>query len=82
ERSVLNYRRIPPSTPETGTYDLSQFEPQLVEAIQVLLEKEIPVYFVLDRDPSLWHTFDILESHFSLTQVKESPPVYKVKAGS
>jgi hypothetical protein len=82
ERSVLNYRRIPPSTPEIGTYDLSQFEPQLVGAIQVLLEEEIPVYFVLDRDPSLWHTFDILESHFTLTQIKEGPPVYKVKAKS
>ncbi len=77
-RSVLNYRRIPISDAEEGRYRLEMLEPCLVGSTRRLLDQSIPVYYVLDRQPSSWGSLEILERFFVLESVRGDPTVYRV----
>jgi hypothetical protein len=78
ERSVLNYRRIPTSDPQNERFRLEMHEPCLVEAVGALLLKELPVYYVEDQSPSFWNSLDILQDHYTLELVADSPPTYRI----
>ncbi len=77
-RSVLNYRRIPPSDPEAGRYQMEVFEPRLAEAVDRLLQREIPVYYVEDRSPPFWDSLAILENRFAAEPTYPGACVYRL----
>ena len=79
ERSVLNYRRLPPPDPESGWYQTEVLEPCLRQVIGRLLNTGIPVYYVEDRSPPYWDSLTILQDNFSLALVQEAPNVYRVE---
>jgi hypothetical protein len=78
-RSVLNYRQMIPYDEATHKYDYKKFEPLLVAEIQRLLEAGMPVYYVVDRQPSLYKSFEILQSHFRVAVVGGDEAVYRVQ---
>lgn len=73
ERTTLFYRRM-------NTRDSTEFENTLVQVVNNLLEEEkLPVYYVVDRQPPLMNSLQILERHFTLQLWKETPiSVYRV----
>jgi 4-amino-4-deoxy-L-arabinose transferase-like glycosyltransferase len=77
-RSVLNYRRIPPSDPETGRYRMETFEQRLVQSIDQLLAGGIPVYYVEDKSPPFWDSLAILQRHFKVELVSHDLKVFVV----
>jgi hypothetical protein len=78
DRSVLNYRRIPVSDPDRKQYRIEMLEPCLVQSIDMLLQRDVPVYYVDDRSPPLWDSLDILHKHYEMEIVGESPATYRV----
>ncbi len=79
QRSALNYRRIPTADPRLGRYRVEELEPGLVEAIDVLLLHDIPVYYVKDLSPSFWNSLEILRSNYELTLYREEPEIYRIR---
>jgi len=77
DRSVLNYRRIPESDPAESRYRLEMLEPCMVESIDRLLLKNIPVYYVEDRSPPFWNSLAILQDNYELEKIAESPIMYR-----
>jgi hypothetical protein len=77
-RSVLNYRRIPPSDPSTGQYRMEMFEPHLVQAVESLLDNQIPVYYIEDKSPPLWDSLAILQQNFDMDLIRQEPNIYTV----
>ena len=77
-RSVLNYRRIPSSDPSGGRYRMEMFEPCMVQAIDSLLDNQIPVYYVEDKSPPLWDSLAILQQHFEMKLIRQDPNIYDV----
>jgi len=77
-RSVLNYRRIPPSDTESGRYLLEYLEPCLVQTVDKLLEQNVSVYYVLDANPSFWNSFDIIQNNYEIELQREGPKIYKI----
>jgi hypothetical protein len=67
QRSVLNYRYIPPVDPVNRRYKVDFLEPCLVATINELLAQGIDVYYIDDSSPSFWGTLPVLQSHFELT---------------
>ena len=79
ERSVLNYRRIPLSDEESGRYLIDEYlEPCLVQTVDKLLEQDVPVYYVLDSNPSFWGSFDIIQDNYETQLQFERPNIYKI----
>lgn len=79
ERSVLNYRRIPPSDAERGSYLIKEYlEPCLVQTVDELLEQDVPVYYVLDSNPSFWDSFDIIQNNYETELQYTGPEIYKI----
>ena len=78
DRSVLNYRRIPPPDPEAGRYRMETLEPCLVQTIDRLLEKGTPVYYIEDRSPPFWKSLAILQQHYAVELVQQEPNMYQV----
>jgi len=76
QRSVLNYRRIPPSDSENGRFQVELLEPCLVQTINRLFAQEIPVYFFEDSNPTYWDALDILRQNYNLTAAREKPVLY------
>jgi 4-amino-4-deoxy-L-arabinose transferase-like glycosyltransferase len=66
-RSVLNYRHIPPYDPVAGEYQYDRLECLLVEEVKRLLNLGVPVYYILDGSPPLFHSNEILRRHFILS---------------
>lgn len=77
-RSVLNYRRIPPSDPSTERYRMEMFEPGLIQTIESLLDNQIPVYYVEDKSPPFWNSLAILQQHFEMKLIRQDPNIYNV----
>lgn len=75
-RSVLNYRRIPPSDPENERFQYEWLEPCLSLTVSHLLQAGKPVYYL--KEPNSWDPLEILQTHFELTLVRESPDIYQV----
>ncbi|MCP4363612.1 MAG: hypothetical protein GY796_36900 [Chloroflexi bacterium] len=80
DRSVLNYRRIPPSDAAAGIYLLDWLEPCLTFTVDQLLAADTPVYYIEDTSPPFWGSLEILQTHFQLELVKEGPKIYQVQA--
>jgi hypothetical protein len=78
QRSVLNYRRIPPADAEMGRYRMEILEPCLVAVVGRLLQAQIPVYYVEDQSPPFWDSLALLQRHFVLRQTQSDPIVYQV----
>jgi hypothetical protein len=81
QRSVLNYRRIPPADVQTGRYTMEILEPCLVAVVGKLLEAGHPVYYVEDKAPPFWDSLALLQRHFVLEPAQQDPKVYQVLAG-
>ncbi len=79
-RSVLNYRRIPPVDIKAQRYRLEVLEPCLVAMIERLLDAGRPVYYVEDKTPPFWDSLALLQRHFSLRATPQDPQVYQVTA--
>lgn len=77
-RSVLNYRRIPPSDAVAGRYRVEVLEPCLVQTIDRLLDKHIPVYYVEDKSPPFWDSLAIIQRHFVTKLTQQDPKVHQV----
>lgn len=75
-RSVLNYRRIPPSDPENERYQHEWLEPCLAKTVRNILQAGKPVYYL--KEPKSWDPLEILQTHFELTLVRESPDIYQM----
>ncbi len=78
-RSVLNYRQMVPYDETTGKNNYTQFEPLLVAEIKRLLYTDTPVYYVVDRQPSLLKSYEILQQHFQVTAVSGDETLYRVR---
>jgi 4-amino-4-deoxy-L-arabinose transferase-like glycosyltransferase len=63
-RSVLNYRRIPPSDAKIGAYHFEVMEPCLVQTVDRLLALKNPVYYIPTRAGSIWDVLPILERNY------------------
>jgi hypothetical protein len=81
QRSVLNYRRIPPADVQTGRYTMEILEPCLVAVVGKLLEAGHPVYYVEDKAPPFWDSLALLQRHFVFEPAQQDPKVYQVLAG-
>ena len=80
QRVTLFYRRIPTWDPATGTHRWGKLEPPLVEAVNRLLERGEPVYYVQDSDPPFADSLNILRRHFDLSpQGGTVPLVYRIQ---
>jgi hypothetical protein len=77
-RSVLNYRRIPPSDPSAEKYRTEVLEPCMVQAVESLLDNQIPVYYVEDKSPPLWDSLAILQRNFETKLIQQNPNIYDV----
>jgi 4-amino-4-deoxy-L-arabinose transferase-like glycosyltransferase len=77
-RSVLNYRRIPPSDAKAGRYRHEVFEPCLVQTVDRLLTMGIPVYFVEDGSPTFWNSMAVLERNYSMSLANPDFKVHQV----
>ena len=80
DRSVLNYRRIPPSDEENGRYLVEYLEPCLVQTVDRLLEQNVSVYYVLDANPSFWNSFDIVQNNYETELKRDGPKIYEITA--
>ncbi len=78
DHSVLNYRRIPESDPESQSFRGEMLEPCMVLSVSRLLAAGTPVYYVLDSDPSAWGTLEMLDTYLDLEIVREAPAIYSV----
>jgi hypothetical protein len=78
-RSVLTYRHMVPYDPTTGKYQPAQLENVLVAEVQRLLDEGTPVYYTLDKTPSLFDSDQLLKKHFALTQLAEGSSLYRVE---
>jgi len=78
-RSVLNYRHMPPYDPVSGKYQYTQFEELLVSEVEKLLAQNVPVYYVVDSQPSLYKSEEILRRHFDLVALREGEPIYRIE---
>jgi len=78
QRSVLDYRHMPPYNPVSKTYEYSGFEDSLVNQVSWLLDQGTPVYYVLDQNPPLYNSYEVLRRHFELTPVDSDRPIYRV----
>jgi len=82
-RFSLFYRRMPPLDPVTGTYRWDQLESRLVEVVNALLRRGVPVYYVQDSEPPFADSLNILTRHFILSPQGQTPPfVYRVRGNS
>lgn len=82
QRSVLNYRRIPPADEAQGRYLRETLAPCLTYAVATLLADGAPVYYVGGSTIPSWDAQPILETAgFTLTQVQTGPPVFEVSGG-
>lgn len=77
-RSVLNYRHMVPYNPVTGRYQSAGYEELLVAEIRRLLDEGTPVYYILDGNPPLYNSDQMLRRHFELTQISDTSPAYRV----
>ncbi len=82
ERSVLNYRRIPPSDGELGRYRLEELEPCLVQTVNRLLAQNKPVYFIEDGNPTYWNTLDVVRENYELVVMQEPPKIYQINSAT
>ena len=78
DRSVLNYRRIPPSDEENGRFQIELLEPCLVQTINRLLAQGIPVYYFVDDNPTFWRSFEIVQANYDLAEAKVAPPIFQL----
>lgn len=78
-KSVLNYRRIPPSDPVAGRYQYEWLEPCLSVTIDRLLQAGIPTYYIQESGKSGWDPVEILQTHFHLEQRQEGPVIYQIE---
>ena len=79
KRSVLNYRHMPPYDPVSGKYRGDQFESLLLNEITQLLDQNIPVYYVTDRQPSLYKSEEILRQNFEFAGLQDDLSIFRVK---
>ena len=79
-RSVLNYRRIPPVDVKAKRYRMEVLEPCLIAVIERLLDAGRPVYYVEDKSPPFWDSLAMLQRHFSLRLIQPDPKVHQVIA--
>lgn len=77
-RSVLNYRRIPPSDPVEGRYQWELLGPCMNAMVAHLIEQGTPVYYVEDQTPSFGGSLEKLQSQFDLQTVRSNPSVYRL----
>lgn len=78
ERSVLNYRHILPYDSAENRYRNDLLEPCLLASVNALQSRDIPVYFIEDRVPSLMGTLELLQDHYSAERVRENPNIYRI----
>jgi hypothetical protein len=78
QRSVLNYRQSVPWDQAAGRYVYERFEEVLTTEVTRLLAAELPVYYVLDRDPPVLDSFAILQRHFTVQPVLSDQSLYRV----
>jgi hypothetical protein len=78
-RSVLNFRRIPPADPISQTYDFEALEPCLVYIIEKLQVNNVSVYYV--GHDNFWDIKTKIENHFELQPVEVTSPIsiYQIK---
>jgi hypothetical protein len=76
-RSVLYYRHM--SRPERPDGSSRPVEERLTEAVDRLLARGTPVYFVDDTRPPLWNVPDMLRRHYRLSLYRADPPTYRVE---
>jgi hypothetical protein len=73
ERTTLFYRRM-------NINDQSEFETTLTRTVAMLLQKDLPVYYVVDNNPTFANSLQILQQEFVLDLWKENPiPVYRIQ---
>jgi hypothetical protein len=79
QRSALTYRHMVSYDEAAGKYNYDQFESLLVAEVKRLLDTGTPVYYVVDRRPSLLNSYEILEHHFRMTSVSGDEMLYRVQ---
>lgn len=78
-RSVLNYRQMPPYDPASAKYHYDRFEELLVDEVDRLLHQGTPVYYILDGNPPLYHSDEVLRRHFKLDPVITGDVLFRVE---
>jgi hypothetical protein len=74
-RSVLNYRRMLQADEINGGFDYARFQSCLVNSIDQLLKRKVPVYFVEEDG---WGIKDVLSQHYDLVRGLDGFPVYEL----
>lgn len=77
-RSVLNYRSMPEYDPIENKYDYSKIEAKIQKEVQALLDQDIPVYYVIDSNPPLYHSDTLLKKYFRLERMPSQMAVFRV----
>lgn len=78
QRSVMTYRHMVPYDQAAGKYLYDQLEPLLVAEVQRLLVAGTSVYYVLDGNPPLYKSDQLLRRHFSLLPVSTDSSLFQV----
>ena len=77
-RSALTYRHMAPYDEPTGKYQYDQIAPLLVAEINRLLDEGTPVYYVLDGNPPLYKSDQLLQRYFDLMPVSNDSSLFRV----
>ncbi len=77
-RLTLFYRRIGPPV-GTGEDGGIYFESHLVAAVDALLDRGVPVYYVLDANPPFMRSLPILSEHFEVVPSMLDTTIYRVQ---
>jgi hypothetical protein len=79
DRLAFYYRRIPSLDLDTGEYSRRRWESVLVKAVNELLKRQLPVYYVQDADPPFLDSLNLLSRHFLLSRATDMHlPVYRI----
>jgi len=77
ERLTMFYRRIQPPAGMTGSA-AAYFEHQLAYAVDSLLDRGVPVYYVLEMEPSFRDSLAILERNFEVRSAATDMQLYRI----
>jgi hypothetical protein len=75
-RSVLNYRRMFVTDPDSGQFDYKGAQACLVQAVDRLLDADIPVYVIFD---STWGLSETVEANYEITEEPFGKNIYEIR---
>jgi 4-amino-4-deoxy-L-arabinose transferase-like glycosyltransferase len=83
QRMALHYALLVPPDRERQRYDIEGYDARLTSIVDELLQQNTPVYIVKEPPDVQFRQgaidpYPVLASHYTLAQIHDDPPVYRV----